>query len=412
MSHVVAGGTILIGPDFDVLDPGYLVIDDGRIVEVGAGRAPAQAGPILDARRTIIAPAFVNGHTHVSDSIVKDVGFGQDYWDLVMPPDGVRFRALRDTPPAVLRAAIEDTLDYMVAGGISTFVDFREGGLAGVRLLRGAAASRPIRAIAMGRFGRFPPQPVEMLERNEGKLDDAALAEIETVLAAADGFSLVSANDLTDEGLRQVADAVRRHPRLLGIHVADSRRIKDLSVRRTGVSDVDRILAHLRPDFVVHLTEATEAELDRLAAAGARVVVCPRLYSAVGIGVPRFDWMLERGMLVAFGTDNVMVASPSILREVDFGSRAIRALRRDPTFPTARQLLQMITINPARIFGYADDLGTIERGKIADLVVFDAESPNLRPVHDPVATIVSRAETRDIRAVFHAGRLVYGELPS
>lgn len=410
MSHVIAGGTVLAGPEFEVLDPGYLVIEKGRIAEVAAGRAPDHAGPVLDARGTIVAPAFINGHTHVSDSIVKDVGFGQDYFDLVMPPDGVRFRALRDTPAPALEAAIGDTLDYMIAGGISTFVDFREGGLAGVRLLRRTAAERPIRALAMGRFASFPPQPADALERNEGALDGAALREVGEVLAEADGFSLVSANDLTDEGLRQLGDAVRSHRRLMGVHVADSDRIKALSVARTGVSDVDRILRYLRPDFVVHLTVATEAELDRLAAAGARAVACPRLYGAIGVGVPRFDLMLERGMLVALGTDNVMLASASILREVDYASRAVRGLRRDPAFPTARQMLQMITINPARIFGYADDLGSIERGKLADLVLFDARSLNLRPVHDPVAAIVNRAEPRDIRAVFHEGRLAYGAL--
>lgn len=408
MSQVIAGGMVLAGENFEILDPGYLVIEGERIAEMGAGRAPEHAGPVIDVRGAIVAPAFINGHTHVSDSIVKDVGFGRDYWDLVMPPEGVRFRALRDTPAGAVSDAMGDTLSYMIAGGISTFVDFREGGLAGVRLLRHAAGGRAIRAVAMGRFADFPPQPVEALERNEGKLGEAALREVGEVLAEADGFSLVSANDVTDEALAQLAEAVRGHRRLLGVHVADSERIKTISVERTGVTDVDRILHHLHPDFVVHLTEATEAELDRLAAAGTRVVVCPRLYSAVGIGVPRFDLMLERGMLVAFGTDNVMVAAPSILREVDFGARAVRGLRKDPTFPSARQLLQMITINPARIFGFAADLGSLERGKVADLVLFDARSLNLRPVHDPVAALVSRAETRDIRAVFHRGRLAYG----
>jgi cytosine/adenosine deaminase-related metal-dependent hydrolase len=115
VTHVIGGGMVLAGPDFEVLDPGYLVIEDGRIAEVGTGRPPAQAGPVLDACDTIAAP------------------------------------------PETVRAGIEDALDYMVACGTSTFCDSREGGRAGVRLLRAAAAGRPIRAVALGRFGAFPP---------------------------------------------------------------------------------------------------------------------------------------------------------------------------------------------------------------------------------------------------------------
>ena len=411
MSHVVAGGLVLAGDDFQVLDPGFLVIDDdGRIAAMGEGLPPDHAGPVLDARRAIVAPAFINAHTHISDGIVKEGGFGRPYWEVVMPPDGLRHRAFRETPAATVRATMDDTLDYMVSCGTAAFVDFREGGLAGVRLLKDAAAGRGIRAIAMGRFARFPPQPLEALERNEGRLTDADVAEIEEILAVADGFSVVSANDLTDEALRQLRPVVHGRRRLLTLHVTESPPYRDISLKRTGRGDVERVLAHVHPDFVVHLTAATPAELDRLAAAGMPAVVCPRIQGVMGNGFPRFDLMLERGMLVALGTDNVMLAAPDPLREVEYSSRAIRGLRGDPGFPSAVQMLQMITINPARMLGRADDLGSLAVGKRADAVVFDAESRNLKPVRDPVATLVNRAETRDIVAVLHEGRIVHGSL--
>src|SRR5439155_612617 len=174
---------------------------------------------VLDARRAIVAPAFLNAHTHVSDGILKEGGFGRPYWEVVMPPDGLRHRAFRETPLETVRAAMQDTLDYMVSCGTSAFVDFREGGLAGVRLLKEAAAGRGIRAIAMGRFSRFPPQPIEALEANAGRLGDRDVAEIEQILDEADGFSVVSANDLTDEALRQLHPVVHGRRRLLALHV-------------------------------------------------------------------------------------------------------------------------------------------------------------------------------------------------
>lgn len=410
MRQVLQGGIVLAGPEFEVLDPGYLVIEGGRISEVGAGRPADRSGTVLDARHAIVAPAFINAHTHVSDGIIKEVGFGRDYWEVIMPPDGVRHRALRETAPDELAAAIGDALDCMVACGTLTCVDFREGGLDGVQVLRQTAAGRPVRALAMGRFRAYPPQAAECLERNAGALTDGALAEVEAILEIADGFSLVSANDVTDEALEQLAALVRSRGRLLGVHAAEAPGYRTISVARTGRADVPRLLDHLRPDFVVHLTSATEDELDALARARVPAVVCPRIQGVMGLGVPRFDWMLERGMVVALGTDNLMLCAPDLLRELEYSSRVVRALRKSATYPSARQLLQTVTVNPARLLRRERDLGSLEPGKLADVVVFDARSPNLRPVRDPVATLVNRADARDIAAVLREGRVVHGRL--
>jgi len=408
--QVLQGGIVLAGPTFEVLDPGYLVIEEGRIIDLGAGRPADRSGIVLDAREAIVAPAFINAHTHVSDGIIKEVGFGHDYWDVIMPPDGLRHRALRETTSDEVAAAIGDALTCMLASGTLTFVDFREGGRDGVQVLKGAAAGRPVRAVAMGRFRAYPPQAAEDLDRNAGRVPDTALAEVETILEIADGFSLVTANDLTDEGLEQVGSLVRGRGRLLGVHAAEAPGYRTISVSRTGRADVLRLLEHLRSDFVVHLTSATEDELDAVARARVPAVVCPRIQSVMGLGVPRFDWMLERGMVVALGTDNLMLCAPDLLRELEYSSRVVRALRLSATYPSARQLLQMATINPARLLGREREVGSLERGKLADVVVFDAGSPNLRPVRDPVATLVNRADARDIAAVLHEGRIVHGRL--
>ena len=409
--RVLQGGIVLAGPEFEVLDPGYLVIESGRITDIGPGRPADRSGVVLDARHTIVAPAFINAHTHVSDGIIKEVGFGRDYWEVIMPPDGLRHRALKETTPDDVAAAMGDALECMLASGTLTFIDFREGGRDGVRVLRRAAAGRPVRAVAMGRFTAYPPQATEDLEQNAGRLPDAKLAEVEAILEVADGFSLVTANDLTDEGLEQVGALVRGRGRLLGVHAAEAPGYRTISLSRTGRADVPRLLEHLRPDFVVHLTSATEDELDAVAKARVPAVVCPRIQGVMGLGVPRFDWMLERGMVVALGTDNLMLCSPDLLRELEYSSRVVRALRQSATYPSARQLLQMVTVNPARILGREREVGSLERGKLADVIVFDARSANLRPVRDPVATLVNRADARDITAVLREGRVVHGRLP-
>ena len=255
---VLAGGVVLGGPDLAVLDEGWVEIGpDGRIRGVGGGAPKGSTAPRLDVSGCIVCPAFVNAHTHVIDGFLKEVGFGVPYWEVFMPPDGRRHRALATTDPAVVEAQLGRTLDQMIACGTSAFADFREGGRPGVELLERVAADRPIQPVTLGRFGAYPPQPPEALDTNRGVLPAEALDEITDIVDAGGGFSLIGANDLTDEALAQVAAHVDGLDGLLALHVAESPPYRETSIERTGRSDVDRVIDHLRPDFAVHLTFAT-----------------------------------------------------------------------------------------------------------------------------------------------------------
>mgnify|MGYP001159613272 FL=1 len=407
---VLTGATVLSGSDLLASDDTWIMVDkDGRISALGAGPLEDSRITQLDASGMIICPSFLNAHTHVIDGFLKEIGFGLPFWNVFMPPDGLRHQALSVTPPEVVTEQLGRTLDQMIACGTSLFVDFREGGLLGVEMLERVAADRPIQPFTLGRFAAYPPQPLDALATNVGGLDLAALNEITSIVEKGAGFALVSANDLTDQGLAQVATHVRSLDGILALHVAESPPYRETSIERTGQSDVHRVVDHLKPDFAVHLTFATSEEMDRLAEAGIPAVCCPRNHAVIGLGIPRFDLMLEAGMMVAIATDNVILASPDPLAEIQFASRVIRALREDASFPTATDMLKMITINPARILGVDHERGSIEIGKRADFVLIDATTDNLAPVVDPVAALVNRATAADIRAVFNNGILAHGQ---
>lgn len=410
VEFVLTGATILRGPDLTASEESWIKVgEDGRISALG--NTPSENSNVLhfDASGMIICPAFLNAHTHVIDGFLKETGFGLPYWDVFMPPDGLRHQALSLTSDEVVKEQLGQTLDQMIACGTSLFVDFREGGRPGVKLLEEVAADRPIQPLTLGRFASYPPQPATALASNRGVLTEDALAEVSGIVEEGAGFSLISANDLTDEALAQVATQVRSLDGLLALHVAESPPYRETSIERTGQSDVHRVVDHLQPDFAVHLTFATPEEMQRLAEAGIPGVCCPRNHAVIGLGIPRFDLMLEAGMNVAIGTDNVILASPDPLAEIQFASRVIRALRADPSFPTASEMLKMITMNPARILGVDHERGSIEVGKRADLVLIDATTGNLAPVSDAVAALVNRATAADIRAVFNNGALAHGD---
>lgn len=139
---VLTGATALIGPDLVATDDCWIEVgEDGRITALGTGPPERSTGPRFDAAGLIICPAFLNAHTHVIDGFLKDVGFGVPYWEVFMPPDGLRHRALASTAPEAIEEQLGRTLDQMVACGTSVFVDFREGGIAGVELLERVASA-------------------------------------------------------------------------------------------------------------------------------------------------------------------------------------------------------------------------------------------------------------------------------
>ena len=113
---------------------------------------------------------------------------------------------------------------------------------------------------------------------------------------------------------------------------------------------------------------------------------------------------------MALGTDNVMLNSPDMLREMDYLSRMLRAKSRDPGAISSVEILKMATINGAKAFSLQDAYGSIEEGKVADLVFVDLRSRNLANSQDLMASLVNRGRVDNIVAVMREGRFVYGDL--
>jgi cytosine/adenosine deaminase-related metal-dependent hydrolase len=128
--------------------------------------------------------------------------------------------------------------------------------------------------------------------------------------------------------------------------------------------------------------------LERVADSEMPVVVCPRSNLVTGVGAPPIRDLLDR-TTVALGTDNVMLNSPSMFREMEFAAKLADV--------SAREVLRMATLNGARIAGL--DCGVIEEGKAGKLLVLDGDSDNLAGAQDVVRAVVRRAGASDVSDV-------------
>ncbi|MFL6309077.1 MAG: amidohydrolase family protein [Nitrososphaera sp.] len=393
MSLAITNVSLLLGRDLEYVDQGYIEIEDGKIKSAVAGVYEGSSRK-MDAKEFIIVPGLINAHTHIGDSIAKDIAVEQRLNERVHPVFGVKKKILQKSLPEHLKTFIRNSAISMMKNGIVAFADFREDEVEGIRLLKDAIEGLPIKCLALGRINYYSDP------KDSAGLPPEREERAEEVVELADGLGISGANENTDATLAQYRQLAGN--KLLAIHAAESKETVEFAKVNTGRSEVDRIMEHLRPDFVVHMTKATEDEISLVAKSGTGIIVCPRANGVLGAGIPRVGQMLKQNCLVAVGTDNVMLNSPDILRELDYIWKASRATEGEML--RAREVLKMATINAAQILRL--NTGCIETGRAADLIFIDKKHVDLYPMHDPYASIVHRLSQSSITAVMIDGRFV------
>lgn len=393
MSIAITNASLFLGRELDYVEQGYVEIENGRIKSARAGSYRG-SGKKLDAKGFLIIPGFINAHTHIADSIGKDIAAGYRLNARIHPVFGAKKKILQKSHPEHLKAFIRNSAISMMKKGIVAFADFREDGPEGIKLLKEAIAGLPIKCVALGRTNYYSNP------ENAAGLPTEATNEVLRVLKISEGLGISGANENTDTVLARYRQLSGK--KLVAIHAAESKETVEFSKLHTGVSEIDRIMEHLKPDFVVHMTNATENEISLVAKNRIGVVVCPRANGVVGAGIPKVAQMLRQGCLVAIGTDNMMLNSPDILRELDYIWKASRAIEDEMIEP--RQLLKMVTINAAQILRL--NSGCIETGRAADLVFIDRKHVDLYPMYDPFAAVVHRLSQSSIKAIMIDGYFV------
>ncbi|MEA3166070.1 MAG: hypothetical protein QOJ26_939 [Thermoplasmata archaeon] len=268
----------------DAAVEGYLESEGGRVVDWGEGKPPRRP----DATGWIV-PAPVNAHTHVADAFLRDRPGKPGTVAELVGPGGWKQQHLAAASADEVRVGVERYVGEMAALGTSRFIDFREGGLAGVRLLRSFAADLPAQPVILGR------------PAVNGTFDDA---KAKALLAEADGIGLSALRDFKDPSDAEAwAHACHRARKPFALHVSEAKR-----------EDMEAVLA-LEPTFLVHATQATKADLEAVADADVPVVVCPRSNAHYGHKTP-LDRMLAAGVTLAVGTDNGMLQDGNLLSEL------------------------------------------------------------------------------------------------
>jgi cytosine/adenosine deaminase-related metal-dependent hydrolase len=405
MTSVVLDGAHLatVDPAGSEFAVGHVVITGNRITAVGPGRAPdvPPDARYVDASGCLITPGLVNTHHHLYQWITRGLAvdatlFG---WLTTLYPVWGRIDA------DLVHTAASGGLTWLAKTGCSTTTDHhyvfpRDGG--DVLHAEIAAAQRvglrfhPTRgSMDLGRSrGGLPPDNVvedidAILAASEAAIDDYHDTSFDAMLRI--GVAPCSPFSVTGDLLKQTADLARRKGVRMHTHLCETLDEEDFCRQRFGCSPVEYVesLGWLGEDvWLAHAVHLTDPSIAALAATGTSVAHCPTSNARLGAGICRSRDLRDAGVAVGLGVDGAASNEAcSMLEEVRHSLLFARA-RGGPEALTVRDALDMATMGGARVLGRADEIGSLQVGKLADLAVWRLDTLAHIDIADPVAALV------------------------
>ncbi len=390
---------IFYGDDLHYINSTNLKISNQCFEKIGNNIKPYNPNELIfDCDGFVVIPGFINAHIHIADSIAKDVNLDLGPNEKINPIYGTKKKILDNSIPSHIASYIKNTCYSMIKKGITTFVDFREGGIPGILLLKDTISSLPIRSIILGRVEYY--QNSEQIKKNS-LMQCEKSKKLSLIAEICDGIGISGANEYSDLTLKHFSMINK----IRAIHSGETIESINISKHITGKSEVIRSL-QLKPHFLVHMTCATKNDLYIARKKTNGIVVCPRANAALAEGIPDVYSMIKLGYCISIGTDNVMVNQPDIFREMDYLWKTMMATNKKRVDP--KIILKMATVNAGKLL--KKKIGVIKTGKFADCIFIDKHSIDIDPMHNPYAAIVHRASESIIKAVMIGGKIVYGKI--
>jgi len=412
---------ITMNPDRDIILDGAVAVAGNRIVAVGKTEALVHqfAGDeVVNVRGKLIIPGLIDTHVHLAQALIRgcadDMALIQWLCDRVWVLQG---NFTEDDGYVSARLCIAE----MLKSGTTTFLESMLAHRYGFNGIARAVEESGIRACLAGivmDIGTYATQTNSMhpgmVESRETSLLGVLDMHSKWEGAANDRihvwFGPRTPGGVTSELYREMSDLA--HQRNMGItmHLAEVEADKIYLNEKFGLSPVyyAESVGLLGPKTVlVHMVWLTQADIDKLAATATSVSHNPSSNSKLASGVCKVPQMLASGVNVALGCDG----GPSnndydLIREMKLAAIIHKAVTNDPLIVPAETVLEMATINGARSLGLADEIGSLEVGKKADLVVIDLNRLHTTPSVNPVSTVVYAATGGEVDMVVVDGRIV------
>lgn len=412
---------VTVNKDREVLFDGGLAIKDDKIVSVGPTeevlKEYKEAKKIIDAKNKVIFPGFINTHNHLFQTLLK--GLGDDMvlkdWLATMTFPAAKYITEEDTYFAAMQGCIEG-----LRSGITTMVDYmyphnreylcdgiidayKELGIRGI-LGRGTMNTGT-------QFGvpKEIMQDVETAEKDIRRLfekhHNSENGRIKIWVAPAAMWSN------TKEMLEMLWNVTNEYNSHFTVHISETPFDREATEELHGLVDTELLeeLGIVGPNVLaVHCVYLTDKDMEMFKKYDIKVShnTASNMYLSSGVApVPK---MLKKGITVSLGVDGAASNnSQDMIELMKLTALQHKVDNLDPVAISAEKVLELATIDGARAIGMEDEIGSLEVGKKADLVIFNPYlNPKAIPLHNPVSTLVYSSSMQNIEGVIVDGNII------
>lgn len=403
---VIGGTLVTMDSDYRVIEDGYLAIRGERIVDVGSkAELLRKYSPrrVIDASGKAVLPGLINSHTHVPMVVFRGIADDmllQEWLEKYIFPAEAKNVSSEMCYWGALAGCYE-----MIQSGITTYVDmyYFEDACAE------ATAAAGMRAILGETILDFPAP--------DNKTPEEAIAYTERFVDKWKGHPLITPAiaphapyTVSPEVLVKVREFAQRKDVPVLIHLAETDKEVQEILKRYGarpIAHLDKLGLTSNRLIAAHVVVANDDEIALLARRGVGVAHNPQSNMKLASGVAPVAKMLKAGLAVGLGTDGAASNNDlNLFEEMDTAAKLHKLHNADPTALSARDALTMATIGGARAIHMADEIGSLEKGKRADVILVDLSRMSMQPVYNIYSHLVYAAKASDVHTSIINGQVV------
>jgi len=405
---IIKGGTLLSMVEGQPpLTQAVVYIQGDKIVHIGSldqEKILPHAVETINASGALVMPGLINAHCHTAMTLFRgfadDLPLKQWLFEKIFPAEAKHL-----SPESVYTAALLGSAE-MIRSGITTVSDAYYYQDSTIKAFHESG----IRAVVAQGVIDFPapgvPDPSKNLKVGR-EFIERWIHFSDLITPGLFCHSLVTCSERT---LREAMEISQDFSLPLQLHLSETLEEVRGVEKKSGLKPVfylekmgllhDRLVA-------VHAVHMHEDEIDLLTERDVKVVHAPQSNMKLASGVSKVGYMLRRGLCVGIGTDGAASNNDlDLFQEMDSAAKLSKVSTLDPTSLHAEAVLKMATVWGARALGLEKQIGTIEVGKKADLIIVDTESPHLLPLYSPASALVYSATGSDVRDVIVNGKIL------
>jgi 5-methylthioadenosine/S-adenosylhomocysteine deaminase len=405
---VIAGGTVVtMDADRRILEDGAVAVKADQIVAVGKRaeiEAKYTAAAHIDAAGHLVLPGFINGHTHVPMTLLRGLkdDVTLDVWlnNYIFPAEA------KNVTEDFVRWGTRLAAAEMIRSGITTFAD--------MYYFENAIAEETKAAGMRGILGEsWLDFPVP-----DNKNEAEAAAYTEKFLKRWQGDPLIHAAVAphsiylcSQKTLHDVQTLAQKYHAPILIHVAEIKKELDDSLAKNGATPVQYMnrIGLLGPNIIAaHCVWVDETDRELLAQKGVGCVHNPSSNMMLASGVAPVVEERSAGVAVGLGTDGPSGSNNdlNLMEEMDLAAKLQKITKMDPRALGATAVVEMATIEGAKAVHLEKEIGSLEPGKKADLILIGLDQPNAVPMYDVYSQLAYALKASDVETVVIGGRIV------